>query len=84
MVIAIGTGYSSGALGVAASCFQFTDPLHGGNCGNFVSPRDLRVNGVVEPCDNGGNWTSIPAARNGGHCVQVAAGDQSFAFMTLW
>ena len=83
-MIELGAGYSSGGLGVAASCFQFKGTLNGGNCGNFVSPRALRVDGVVEPCDTGGNWASIPAARNGGHCVQVTAGDQSWAYLTLW
>ena len=80
--IDLSASYSSGSLGVGAGCFQTKKPPAGGNCGNFVSPRALRVNGVVEPCD-AGNWT-LPPARNGGACIQVTAGDQSFAFFTLW
>ncbi len=57
--------------------------MHGGNCGNFVSPRTLKVNGTTEPC-KGGNWPSVPAARNGGYCVQTTTGNQSFAFFTLF
>jgi len=84
VLIAIGTGYSSGNLGVGAACFQTKDPVAGGNCGNFVNPRTVHVNGVAEPCDTGGNWTSVPAARNGGRCIQVSAGDQAWAYLTLW
>jgi hypothetical protein len=76
--------FSSGGLGAGASCFQTKEPIAGGNCGNFVSPRTVHVNGVLEPCDTGGNWSSVPTARNGGHCVQVSAGDYAWAFFTLW
>jgi len=84
VLVELGQGYSSGNLGTGAACFQTKEPIAGGNCGNFVSPRALRVNGVVEPCDTGGNWTSLPASRNGGDCVQVTAGDQPWAYLTLW
>lgn len=76
--------FSSGGLGSGASCFQTKEPIAGGNCGNFVNPRTVQVNGSLEPCDSGGNWTSIPPARNGGHCIQVSAGGNSWAFFTLW
>jgi len=76
-------GYSSGGLGTGAGCYQVLGPINGGNCGNFTSPRALHVNGVAEPCD-AGNWTTIPAVRNGGTCIDVTAGGQSFAFFTLW
>ena len=83
VTITLGTGYSSGNLGTGVSCLQSREPIAGGNCGNFVSPRTLRVNGVVAPCD-GGNWTSVPASRNGGYCIQVTAGDHPYAYLTLW
>jgi len=75
--------YQSGPLGTGAVCRQTTTPVHGGNCGNFVSPRTLQVNGTPETC-NGQNWASVPAPRNGGYCLQASAGNQSFAFATLW
>ena len=75
--------FQSGNLGTGAVCYQTTSAVHGGNCGNFVSPRTLRVNGTTEAC-NAGNWTSVPAAKNGGYCVQTTAGNQSFAFFTVF
>jgi len=79
----INGSYQSGQLGTGAICRQTTAVVHGGNCGNFASPRTLRVNGVVEPCNNL-NWASIPAPRNGGYCVQTTAGNFSYAYFTAW
>ena len=76
-------GFQSGNLGTGAICYQTTSTVRGGNCGNFVSPRSLKVNGTTEPC-NSGNWPSVPAARNGGYCVQATAGNQSFAFFSVF
>ena len=78
-----GSSFQSGNLGTAAVCYQTTSVVHGGNCGNFVSPRSLTINGTTEPCSSG-NWASIPAAKNGGYCVQISAGNQSFAFFTAF
>jgi len=82
-IISINGSYQGGNLGTNASCFQTTSVVHGGNCGNFVSPRSLTVNGTQETCNNQ-NWSSIPTARNGGYCVQITQGNQPFAFFTLW
>jgi hypothetical protein len=79
----INGSFQSGNLGTGAVCFQTTSALHGGNCGNFVSPRSLSLNGTTEPC-SGGNWASIPPARNGGYCFQISSGNQSFAFFTAF
>jgi hypothetical protein len=81
--ITVNGSFQSGAIGTGAVCYQTTSVVHGGNCGNFVSPRTLKVNGTTEPC-SGGNWASVPAARNGGYCVQTTTGNQSFAFFTLF
>lgn len=81
--VTINGNYQSGALGTGATCFQTTSPVHGGNCGNFVSPRTLKVNGVQETCNNR-NWSSLPQPRNGGCCVQTTAGNNAWAFFTLW
>jgi nitrogen fixation protein FixH len=79
----INGSFQSGNLGTGAVCYQTTSVVHGGNCGNFVSPRKLSVNGVTQTC-NGGNWSAIPPTRNGGYCVQTTAGNYSWAYMTLW
>ncbi|MES1172938.1 MAG: hypothetical protein ABUL62_01325 [Myxococcales bacterium] len=73
----------SGNLGTGAVCYQTTANINGGNCGNFVSPRTLSVNGTVMTCNNG-NWPSIPAKVNGGYCVYTTAGNQPWAYFTTW
>ena len=75
--------YSSGSLGTGAVCRQTTSVVHGGNCGNFASSRTLSVNGTKMTC-SGGNWSSVPAARNGGYCISATAGDYAWAYYTLW
>jgi hypothetical protein len=79
----ISGSYHSPNLGTGAVCYQTTSVMHGGNCGNFVSPRTLKVNGTTEPC-TGGNWASVPATRNGGYCIQTTTGNQSFAYFTAF
>jgi len=81
--VALDSAWSSGGLGNVAACFQTRTPIKGGNCGNFQSPRRLLVNSTAEPCDVG-NWSSLPAARYGGTCIQVSEGDYAWAFLTLW
>ena len=73
----------SGNLGTLATCHQTTAAIHGGNCGNFLSPRALFVNGTQMSCDSG-NWPTLPAKINGGYCVYTTAGNQPWAFFTTW
>jgi hypothetical protein len=75
--------YQSGALGTRAVCRQTTQNWVGGNCGNFVWPRSLYVNGTKMSCD-GQNWKSVPDKLNGGYCVYVTPGNQSWAYFTAW
>jgi hypothetical protein len=75
--------YQSDPLGAGAICRETTQPVAGGNCGNFAAGRQLFLNGTDMPCD-AGNWPSLPAAVNGGYCVQTTAGDYPWAFLTLW
>jgi hypothetical protein len=77
------SSYQSGNLGTGATCHETTSPLHGGSCGNFVSPRKLLVNGVQMPC-NWSPWPTLPAAMNGGYCIQTTSGNQSYAAFTAW
>jgi hypothetical protein len=79
----INGSFQSGNIGTGAVCLQTTSVIHGGNCGNFVSPRSLTVNGTSESC-NAGNWASVPPARNGGYCIQTTSGNQPWAFITAW
>jgi mannobiose 2-epimerase len=75
--------YSSGSLGTGVVCRQTTSAVHGGNCGNFASSRSLSVNGTKMTC-NAGNWSAIPAARNGGYCISTTSGNYAWAYFTLW
>lgn len=83
VAFSINGSFQSGAIGTGAVCLETKSVVHGGNCGNFVSPRSLKVNGTSEPC-NSGNWASVPPARNGGYCIQTTAGNQPWAFITAW
>jgi subtilase family serine protease len=82
-IFTINGNYQSGNIGTGAVCYQTTSVVHGGNCSNVVSPRTVKVNGTTETC-GGGNWSSIPAARNGGYCIQTTSGNQSYASFALW
>jgi hypothetical protein len=81
--ITINGSYSSGNLGTGSVCRQTTSVVHSGNCGNFASGRTLSVNGTQMTC-NGGSWSPVPAARNGGYCIAVSAGNYSWGYFTLW
>jgi hypothetical protein len=75
--------YQNANLGSGASCYQTTAALIGGNCGQFVAPRKLSVNGTVMSCDSG-NWSGLPPKVNGGYCIQVTAGNQPWAYFGTW
>jgi hypothetical protein len=78
-----GPNFQSGNLGTNATCHQTTANLAGGVCGNFVSPRQLRVNGTLMSCT--GNWPSpLPAKVNGGYCVYTTAGNHPWAYFSTW
>jgi hypothetical protein len=79
----INGSFQSGNLGTGAVCYQTTSVVHGGNCGNFVSPRTLSVNGSQRPCTYN-NWSSVPATRNGGYCIQTTSGNYPWAYFTTW
>jgi hypothetical protein len=79
--ISSGGSYNSPNLGTGAVCFETTSTITSGNCSNFVSPRVLKVNGTTEPCTN---WSSVPAKRNGGYCIQTTTGNQSYATFAVW
>jgi hypothetical protein len=79
----INGSFQSGNIGTGAVCYQTTSLIHGGNCGNFVSPRTLTVNGTTESCSNG-NWASVPAPINGGYCIRTTSGNQPWAYFTTW
>ena len=74
--------FASGNLGTGASCYETAAPLTSGNCGAFVSPRSLSINGRAMVC-NGSNLT-LPPKRNGGYCFNVTAGNQPWAWFHTW
>lgn len=82
-IIHVNGDYQSHDLGTGAICRETTDLTNGGNCGNMSNGRTLKVNGVTEPCNNQ-NWASLPAKVNGGYCVQVTPGLQSYAYFVLY
>jgi hypothetical protein len=74
--------YNSGNLGEMATCHQTTATYQGGNCGNFVSPRVLTINGTTQITCAG--QFSLPMRRNGGYCLQATAGRESYAYFVLF
>ncbi len=79
----INGSYQGNNIGTGALCYQTTSVIHGGNCGNFASGRTLSVNGSQRACTYT-NWSSVPAARNGGYCIQITSGNYPWAFFTAW
>jgi hypothetical protein len=78
----IGQSFSSGSLGTGARCFETTANLVSGVCGGFVSPRSLSINNTTMSCDSQ-NFV-LPPKRNGGYCLSVTPGDNSWAWLTTW
>jgi hypothetical protein len=70
--------YQSNGLGTNATCHQTTAAVQGLECGNLVAPRQLTVNGQPFSCT--GTGMPLPAALNGGYCIQTTAGNYSFAY----
>lgn len=78
-----GGNFQSGNIGTGAICRATVQNVVGGNCGNFASGRQFRVNGVQRTC-NGGQWNPAPAKRNGGYCFSSTTGNYDWAYYTLW
>ncbi|MGC4069081.1 MAG: carbohydrate-binding protein [Polyangiaceae bacterium] len=77
------SSYYSGELGTGARCYQTTETLNGGHCGNLAEGRSFSLNSVVMP--SGTNFpTPLPQKRNGGYCFQISQGDYPWAFFVTW
>jgi hypothetical protein len=76
------TNFASGNLGASAVCYEATVTINSGNCGNFVAPRTLSINGTGMACDGNG-WT-LPAKANGGYCFVITAGNYDYAYFNTW
>jgi hypothetical protein len=75
--------FQSGNLGTGAACFETQSRLQLGEGSSFVGPRQLTVNGRVEPLN--GNWNyPLPPMRNDGYCIQTTPGNNSFAAFSAW
>lgn len=82
-VVFISNNHQSGNLGTGATCHETTASLAGGVCGNFVSPRQLFVNGVAVTCD-WTPWSALPQAVNGGYCITTTPGNHPWAAFATW
>jgi len=82
-IIFTSANFNSGNLGTAATCHQTVANIGGGNCGNFAAGRTFRINNTLVSC-TGGNWSSVPAKRNGGYCFQATAGDFAWAYFATF
>jgi FtsP/CotA-like multicopper oxidase with cupredoxin domain len=81
--VADGSNFQSGPLGTGERCFETRSRLALGANSSFASPRQLTVNGRVEPLN--GNWKyPLPPMRNDGYCIQITAGNTASAAFTAW
>jgi hypothetical protein len=75
---------TSPGLGTGATCDEVVGTgLQGLDCGNFLAPRTFTVNGMSVDCVHDAIIT-LPAARNGGYCMQASAGDYSYAYFSTF
>jgi FtsP/CotA-like multicopper oxidase with cupredoxin domain len=81
--VADGSNFQSGNLGTGATCFETRSRLFQGESSSFATGKQLTVNGRVEPLN--GNWNyPLPPLRNDGYCIQVSAGNNSYAAFAAW
>ncbi len=83
---AIKPAVNSGDLGTGATCDEVVGSVSHVVFGNFVSPRTFSINGtaISYSSSNGGSTVALPAAVNGGWCLQAGAGNNSFAYFTTY
>jgi FtsP/CotA-like multicopper oxidase with cupredoxin domain len=81
--VADNSNFQSGNLGTGARCFETQSRLALGESTNIVAPRQLTINGRVEP--QTGNFTyPLPPMRHNGYCIQVTPGNQSYGAFAVW
>lgn len=81
--VADGSNFQSGNLGTGATCFETTSRLFQGESSSFATGKSLTINGRPEPLN--GNWNyPLPPMRDDGYCIQVSAGNNSFAAFAAW
>ena len=81
--VADGSNFQSGNLGTGATCFETTSRLFQGESSSFATGKSLTINGRPEPLN--GNWNyPLPPMRNDGYCIQVSAGNNSYAAFAAW
>lgn len=78
--------YQAGALGTGTTCREVTQYFDGMWCGNFLSPKQLIINGTpITACNSAGATVSPPPPQPGvGYCIQSSAGDYDYASYALW
>jgi hypothetical protein len=73
---------ASGDLGTEATCDEVIGSVTHIVCGNFVTPRALTVNNTAVSC--AGSGVTLPAARNGGWCMEATAGQYEYAYFNTY
>ena len=74
---------NSGDLGTGATCHEVAGDTGSFVCDNFAAPRTFTVNGTMFDCVVGAGGV-LPAARNGGWCVEASAGDYSYSYFATY
>jgi hypothetical protein len=86
---ATGEGFRADDIGTNSRCWEVRGYLPAETeprivCWEFAGGRQLRVDGVAVPCTTGyGQVLETERGAEGGHCIQVTAGDHEFAGFIL-
>lgn len=77
------SGFDTISFGALGGCVASPTSLMGGACSGLVAGQSLLLNG--EPLDcNGQAWAGVPAARNGGYCIQLSPNSTANAYVQTW
>jgi hypothetical protein len=78
-IVFTSANFNSGNLGTAATCPPDRREHQRRQLRQLRDGPHLPINDSLVSC-TGGNWSSLPAKRNGGYCFQATAGDFPWAF----
>ena len=76
-------GFDTISFGTLGGCVASATSLRGGACSGLVGGQSLLVNGVAVEC-SGQAWPAVPAARNGGYCMQLSPNPMASAYVQTW
>lgn len=75
--------YQRSQLGTYVACNWTYDNIKGGSVFNYSSTRKIYINGRLVKTGNG-NFSYIPAKRNGGYCIYTGMGEYWNAGWNVW